>query len=110
MRGYIVADDVSSVLLISAAQEGDFELWHKLRQQHLLEQLAGSPSQQGKRKPHKGGSAGKAAGMQQSWKGALQSSSSLQLPKGPPERHRLLPQRRSEPGAGQSVVSPARAC
>lgn len=35
MRGYIVADDVSSVLLIAAAQEGDFELWHQLRQQHF---------------------------------------------------------------------------
>ena len=35
MRGYIVADDVSSVLLISAAEEGDFELWHELRQQRF---------------------------------------------------------------------------
>jgi hypothetical protein len=44
MRGYIVADDVSAVLLTAAAQEGDFELWNQLRQQHLQEQLAGISS------------------------------------------------------------------
>lgn len=28
MRGFIIADDISSVLVIEAAKEGDFELWH----------------------------------------------------------------------------------
>jgi hypothetical protein len=109
MCGFIVADDVSSVLLISAAQQGDFELWHQLRQQRLLEQLAGTSSQQGERKAQKGGETGKVAGMQQSWKRALQTSSSLQLPEGPPSRHRLLPRRQSEPSAVHKTVSPGRA-
>lgn len=40
MRGYIVADDVRSILVIAAAASGDYERWTALRQQHLQQELS----------------------------------------------------------------------
>lgn len=117
MHGYLVADDVSSVLLISAAQEGDFELWHQLRQKHLLaaaqqdnsntSQKSGSRS--GKPQSQKGSSSSrfKSGGGQQDWKAALMKSSSLNMPEGPLPRHKLaalVPQRRTDPGVSKCMT------
>jgi hypothetical protein len=121
MVGYVLASDVSAVLLISNAQLGDFELWHKLREQHLL---AAAAAGQSKRRNAAGGSGSKdsssggsrsrkgrgrvgggGGGGQQAWKSSLMKSSSLSMPSGPPvqPRHKFgvaarVQQCFSEPG------------
>lgn len=118
MHGFIVADDVSSVMLISGAQDGDFELWHSLRQKQLRGKVrqggppelrdpanrqasAGGPQQHAADQEHGGDNAassgppsparehaGPPAGYRH-WRSALMHSSSLELPLAAPPRHRI---------------------
>jgi hypothetical protein len=100
MRGWIISDDLSAVLVVSDADDGDFATWQKLRQQHLQADIISfsygkkprkqqvtalrmpSEADGGDERPQEAvhGSGGRAARLRRNWRSQLMHSSSLRLP------------------------------